>query len=740
MSLMKALQLTALACVVWAAPVLGAAFGSVKGIVHDPQHRPVPGVTVTLKARDAAWQQTTVTDANGEFQFASVPVGDYSVTATLEGFKPATLLVTVLSDTTPVLHIPLDLSTISQSVTVSAAGGSARTNTVTTTSLVSQADVAGTPGADRSNGLEAITAFVPGAYVTHDQLHVRGGHQVSWLVDGVPVPNTSIASNVGPQFDPKDIDYMEVQRGSYDADEGDRTYGVFNVMPRTGFERNNDAEIVLSAGSHFQTNDQISVGGHSERFAYYVSGNGNRSNLGLETPIAEIHHDRESGGGGFGSLIFNASPSNQLRIVSSARRDDYQIPTGPIEEAAGLADNEHELDGLFSASWVRTFSPLATLTLSPFYHFNSTDYEGGPNDFPISATDRHRSQYGGVQATVGGGNTRNTYQAGVYGFYQSDDQRFGVVFNDASAPDFSDRETPSGHLVAVFAQDRLRLTNWLTVTAGVRETRFSGALAEAATSPRLGASLQIPRTAIEVRGFWGRYYQPPPLVTVTGPLIAFVSRQALSFIPLRGERDEEYQVGASLPVRGWTLDGDHFQTAARNFFDHDSVGNSNVFLPLTIDQARIRGWEFTLRSPRSWRAGQVHVAYSHQHADGRGAISGGLTDFQPPADNSYFPLDHDQRNTLSAGFSATLPHQAFGGANVYYGSGLPDGSTGSYLPSYATVDLSAGKTLRKNLSVSLAVLNVGNRHLLIDNSPTFGGVHFNDPREVYGELRYRFRY
>ena len=73
--------------------------------------------------------------------------------------------------------------------------------------------------------------------MVHDQLHIRGGHQTSWLVDGVPVPNTNIASNIGPQFDPKDIDYLEVSRGSYGAEFGDRTYGVFNIAPRTGFER-----------------------------------------------------------------------------------------------------------------------------------------------------------------------------------------------------------------------------------------------------------------------------------------------------------------------------------------------------------------------------------------------------------------------------------------------------------------------------------------------------------------------
>ena len=122
-------------------------------------------------------------------------------------------------------------------------------NSVTPTTLIGRNDIAQTPGADRSNSLQMITDYVPGAYYTHDQLHIRGGHQVSWLIDGVPIPNTNIASNVGPQFDPKDIDYFEVQRGSYDADYGDRTYGVFNAVPRTGFERDKECDLVTSFGT-----------------------------------------------------------------------------------------------------------------------------------------------------------------------------------------------------------------------------------------------------------------------------------------------------------------------------------------------------------------------------------------------------------------------------------------------------------------------------------------------------------
>src|SRR5438034_9190018 len=135
-----------------------------------------------------------------------------------------------------------------------------------TATVVSRKEISRTPGADRTNSLALIADYVPGAYVVHDQLHVRGGHQVSWLVDGVAVPNTNIASNVGPQFDPKDVDYIEAQRGGYSAEYGDRTYGVFNVVTRSGFERNNEAEMVAGYGSFHSAEDQISFGRHTQEF------------------------------------------------------------------------------------------------------------------------------------------------------------------------------------------------------------------------------------------------------------------------------------------------------------------------------------------------------------------------------------------------------------------------------------------------------------------------------------------
>ena len=37
-------------------------------------------------------------------------------------------------------------------------------------------------------------------------------------------------------------------------------------------------------------------------------------------------------------------------------------------------------------------------------------------------------------------------------------------------------------------------------------------------------------------------------------------------------------------------------------------------------------------------------------------------------------------------------------------------------------------------------LNVTNHRVLLDNSITIGGFHFNDPRMFSAELRYRFHF
>ena len=85
---MHSMRIFHISCFLFFAVAAGATiFGSVHGVIHDPQHRPIQGAQVTLKAQNSDWTQSQVSRDNGEFEFTSVPIGDYTATVTSKGFQ-----------------------------------------------------------------------------------------------------------------------------------------------------------------------------------------------------------------------------------------------------------------------------------------------------------------------------------------------------------------------------------------------------------------------------------------------------------------------------------------------------------------------------------------------------------------------------------------------------------------------------------------------------------------------------
>jgi hypothetical protein len=755
-------------------PALATVFATVHGVVHDPQHRPIAGASVMLQAADSAFKLEAVTGPDGEFALPQAPIGVYRLTVAAAGFATLAETITVASGTNPVLHIPLPLASLTQTVEVEGSLDlDAAGDTATPTTLITRAMIDETPGAGRTIGMEMITDYVPGAYMTHDMLHMRGGHQTSWLIDGIAIPNTKIASNVGPQIDPKDIDQLETQRGSYAAEVGDRTYGVFNVLPRNGFERSRDGEVLLSAGNFYTGETQVSLGDHSGKAAWYTSLTGSRSSYGLATPVANIYHDATNSQSGFVSLIVNPAPKDQLRLNGQYRQDRFQVPYDPDKadweqasqyyESWGLRDGQTERDSFVIANWVHTISPHALFSVAPFYHLNQADYDSPPNDNPVATTWRQTSNYSGAQADVRADAGPNSFAGGLYSFYQAENDLFGVLVNDGSAKSQPNTgANASAGLVEFYLSDHLRLGKYITLLGGERFSIYRGGLDESAIYPRIGATAQIPRLHWVLRGFYGHFFQPAPVQTVSSSVLNYAGSLPggeNTFTPLPSERDEEHQFGIQIPYKGWLLDVANVKNRVNNFLDHSNLGESNMYFPIAVDGALVRAWEMTLRSPQLGRLGRFHVTYSNQIAQQRGNIIGGFTCSLPtdPACDlgpGYIHLDHDQRNTLNTGFTARLPLHTWFSSNVYYGSGFSNGLActdpascpnngpydGQYLPVHTTFDVSAGHALGERWKLSASVLNVTNHRVLLDNSITIGGFHFNDPRMFQAELRYRFHF
>ena len=305
--------------------------------------------------------------------------------------------------------------------------------------------------------------------------------------------------------------------------------------------------------------------------------------------------------------------------------------------------------------------------------------------------------------------------AGMYSFYQKEDDLFGVPMNDRSR-----------HRLSQYAGQRQRRTGGVLCrrpsaagpvrhAAGRRALLHLPCLARTrrAIYPRIGATVRIPRLNWVLRGFYGHFFQPAPILTVSSSVLNYAGSLPggeNAFTPIPSERDEEHQFGIEIPYRGWMLDVDTFKNRVNNFLDHSNLGESNMYFPIAVDGALVRAWEMTLRSPQLGRMGSFTWRTRTRSPSSAATLSAASPAASPPTRpatlaRSYFPVDHDQRDTLNTGFTANLPQHTWFASNVYYGSGFSNGLAGSgegpyqanYLPVHTTFDSSIGHAFGEKL-------------------------------------------
>lgn len=713
--------------------------GTVRVSARDQQNLALPYADTTIKSTTTSWAQATTTNAEGDAVFPAVPVGQYVVSASFDGFTPAEKQIAVASNAVTPVHLLLSIAGLSTDVVVAGAVQTVNPESTRTETIVSRNAIVRDPGADQSGSLAMITDNSPGAYMLHDHLHSRGGHGVSWQIDGVPVPSSAMAA-VGSQFDPKDVDSLEVNRGGLSTSVGDRPYGVFNIVPRSGFEGNRFGDLTASYGSYELGNLHVAFGDHSnnQKLAYFASLSGNRTGRGLERVDIPVLHDTAHSFSGFTSVLYNKSTHDQLRFVASGRSDHFQVPNVVAQQAAGIDDRETGTDTLVNFTWLHTSSSGNVVTLAPYYHFNRQQYIGGQHD-PLITSDNRASNYVGAYAswttTVG----RHTLRVGTDSFAERDRSLFGLTETVGIRRSATARETLWSSVVSLFAEDSYRTTSWLAVNGGLRFERFDGTLNEHGTSPRLGTALTIPHVGV-LRSSYSRHYEHPPTSTITGPILGVALSQGFGFLPVYGERDEVWEVGLGIPVRGWTFDVDAYRNRAKNLADHDVLGNSNLLFPLSIRNGRVRALESTVKSPLLFHRLELHSALAYQIAEGRGAVTGGMTDFTPPANNEYFFLDHDQRVTINTGASLDLPKGFWLSGMVLFGSGFLLGDGPDHLPAHTTGNVAVGKTVSERVSVRFTATNVTNEQFLTGLENSFAGTHYAAPREMFIQVNYKFHY
>jgi hypothetical protein len=237
----------ALAIIVVAAPSIARAqiaTGNIYGSVVDQSGAALPGVNVTIVSSTIGGQpRTTITDAAGKFRFLNLDAATYTVTVDLTGFQKQSRDVIVNTGVNADIPFSLSISTLAETVMVTAASPIVDVKKSGTATTLTTAELEGTP---QSKDPWAMLKTVPGVIV--DRVNVGGnesGQQsgfvgkgstqldTMWNLDGVVITDVNSGGASSSYYDFNAFEEVNVSTGGNDLRQQTGGIGI-NFVTRRG--------------------------------------------------------------------------------------------------------------------------------------------------------------------------------------------------------------------------------------------------------------------------------------------------------------------------------------------------------------------------------------------------------------------------------------------------------------------------------------------------------------------------
>jgi hypothetical protein len=217
--------------------VSGTLRGAVATAAPDGQSYNIPGASLKLKA--ATRTLDAVSDDEGNYQFTKLLPGDYTLEATVQGFKTASKAITILAGEISVENIKLEVADVTATVTVTSATsmGGVQTNETAPATTIKQNDLQTLPLANEQL-LDALP-LVPGVIRGPDgQLNMNGARasQSAMTVNSANVTDP-VTGDFAINLPIEAVGSAQVLTNPYAAEYGNFTGGVTAVETRSGTDK-----------------------------------------------------------------------------------------------------------------------------------------------------------------------------------------------------------------------------------------------------------------------------------------------------------------------------------------------------------------------------------------------------------------------------------------------------------------------------------------------------------------------
>jgi Carboxypeptidase regulatory-like domain/TonB-dependent Receptor Plug Domain len=246
--------------------------GSISGTVRDPTGAAVPKAEVLIQGENSGFSRTVTANDNGFYLASSLPVGNYTVSTTPQGFKKTVATgVELHVGENKTVNLDLQIGQVTESVVVSSEGAPVETRSGDVSSLITEKQVSELPlnGRNYSQlallvpGVSPVTQAGAGGAFAANGTGLNGGVDMSvngngsnenlWTVDGVN--NMDVGSNrtllVFPSIDT--IQEFRVVRNSFSAEYGQAQGAVINLVTKGGGNQ------FHGTGFEFLRNDRLNA-------------------------------------------------------------------------------------------------------------------------------------------------------------------------------------------------------------------------------------------------------------------------------------------------------------------------------------------------------------------------------------------------------------------------------------------------------------------------------------------------
>jgi len=600
----------------------------------------------------------------------------------------------------------------------------------TTSDIKSHATIEALPQGTNQT-VEKVLLQAPG--VSQDSaasgsLHVRNDHaNLQYRINGVMLPDG--VTGFGSVLDTGLIGTIALVTGALPAEYGLRTVGLIDITTRAD-AFNNSGSVGLYGGSRGTITPSFEYGGTfggncpasgstvvtkappawadcAAPVQYFFTGRYLQTTEGIENPTPALNaiHDFSQQERGFGYMSTFVDPATRLSLIAGTAYNTFQIPNNPGQPIDGavttpvfgvstfdsslLNENQTEFTQ-FGVLALQRSTPGFDGQVSYFTRYNNLHFiPDTVGDLLINgiASDVSRQSYtNGIQADasymVNPAHTLRT------GFTFSAEKAWvdnASVTQPCMACDGTDGGNPElivddvnklGWLAGVYVQDEWKITNQLTMNAGLRFDQMWQFVDANQLSPRLSFTYKPFRDTTFHAGY-ARYFTPPVLVEAAPVnLAAFANTTGAPSgtfgSPVLPERSHYFDAGVDQKFR-WgcvrtdapdcavlDLGIDAYYKIARDLLDNGQFGQALVLSAFNYDKAINQGIEFTAKYKNGGFQAYGNLAVAQQKAtnvvsnqylfDNVTPLAdlGGQTEFQYIATHWIY-TDHNQFVTASAG-------------------------------------------------------------------------------------------